>query len=83
MNELEMSYEEINAVEFGEEYYGFRWGSAVVERSGEYRMGKLKDGSRRMTKVISVIPDHAAAVEVHVSSSGKSVRVFRNGQELR
>ena len=57
--------------------YGFRWGSAVVERTSEYRMG-----TDRITKVIRVIPDQTDPIEIHVSSTGKSVRVFRKGKEL-
>ena len=64
-----------------EELYGFRWGAAVVERTDEYRMGKAKEG-RRMTKIFTIRPDKSQPIEIHVSSSGSSVRVFRDGREL-
>lgn len=66
----------IDPVEFGEDLYGFRWGPVVVERTAEYRMGKAKEG-RRMTKILTVYPDKGPPVELHVSSSGSSIRVFR------
>lgn len=59
------------------ELYGFRWGPAVVYRDHQYEMG-----SHRTTRVVKIQPDEGSELEVHISSTGKSIRVFRNGKEL-
>jgi hypothetical protein len=59
------------------ELYGFRWGPTVVFRERTYEMG-----SHRTTRVVVVQPDQGPPIEIHVSSTGKSVRVFREGREL-
>lgn len=60
------------------ELYGFRWGPAVVFRSSQYHMG-----SGRLTRVVEILSDEGLSVEIHVSSTGKSIRVFREGEELK
>lgn len=58
--------------------YGFKWGGAQVTRIAEGPKG---------TTVIGIgaagDPDWKHAIEVYVSRTGKSVRVFRKGVELK
>ena len=52
--------------------YGFRWGPLDVARLAEFQ------GSH----CIEVSSDFGS-VEVYVSKAGRSIRVFRNGKELK
>jgi hypothetical protein len=52
--------------------YGFKWGPALVERRMEFE-GRV---------CIGVITETGRRVDVYVSRTGRSVRVFENGQEL-
>lgn len=56
--------------------YGFQWGPATVERlavcergNGLYRVLQISTGRRRL--------------DVYISPTGRSVRVFSDGRELR
>lgn len=53
--------------------FGFTWGPAEVTRCCEL------PGDRR---VIQVRTDHKT-LDIYVSATGRSVRVFSNGRELR
>lgn len=54
--------------------FGFKFGP------GEYiRMAELGDGST----CVRVQPDAGKPVEIYVSPKGRSVRVFRDGKELK
>jgi hypothetical protein len=54
--------------------YGFRWGPMSVVRAAMF-------GQRR---VLSITTDGTNdRLSVYVSPTGRSVRVFRNGKELR
>jgi hypothetical protein len=52
--------------------YGFRWGQLDVVRHMEYRG----------VKNLGVETDHTS-VEIYVSKGGRSIRVFRDGKELK
>jgi hypothetical protein len=52
--------------------FGFQWGPALVERRME-RDGRICLGIRT---------DTGREIHVYVSRTGRSVRVFENGQEL-
>lgn len=52
--------------------YGFQWGPALVERRMAVE-GRV---------CVSVTTDTGRRVDVYVSRTGRSVRVFENGQEL-
>lgn len=52
--------------------FGFQWGPALVERRME-RDGRICLGIRT---------DTGREVHVYVSRTGRSIRVFENGQEL-
>lgn len=55
--------------------YGFRWGPMSVVRAATFA------GDRR---VLSITTDGSDdRLSVYVSPTGRSVRVFRNGKELR
>lgn len=56
--------------------FGFRWGPARVTRIATWRSGK------RETWVIGINSDHHA-VEVSVSRTGRSVRVWLDGKEMK
>lgn len=57
--------------------FGFRWGPLVVQRAAS--MVRATGECR----VLRLIPDHGPRLDVYVSPTGRSVRVFRDGQELR
>lgn len=61
-----------------EDRYGFRWGPLVVQRSAE--INRQDNGPHR---VLRLITDEGAGLDVYVSPTGRSVRVFRDGKELR
>lgn len=52
--------------------YGFRWGPLDVTRITEYR------GSH----ALEIATDHTS-VEVYVSKGGHSIRVYKNGKEMK
>ena len=54
------------------DYYGFKWGNMVVER-----WGIIRD-----TSVLGITVNKTR-LEVHVSPTGRSVRVWKNGKELK
>ena len=57
--------------------YGFRWGPMLVERATHLALRKGWENF-----VVSVKTDHHD-VEVYVSRTGRSVRVWRDGKELK
>lgn len=54
-----------------EQSYGFAWGPVVVRRLAHFTRG------RRESYVVSV-----NGLDIYVSRTGRSVRVFRDGREL-
>ena len=54
--------------------HGFVWGSLTVERTM-----RLPERGR----VVHVLGAGSAGVEVYVSNGGRSVRVFKDGRELK
>jgi hypothetical protein len=62
-------------VDYQDTSHGFIWGSLRVER-----IAALPDGSF-VVKVFSR-GRYDEGVEVRVSAKGRSVRVFRNGEEM-
>ena len=56
------------------ERFGFRFGAAVVYRCAELPEGRV---------VIGVKPDEGEELSIYVSRTGRSVRVFRGGVELK
>ena len=66
--------------------YGFRWGPLTVERCASIRRGK---GRSRVFKCYVGGPREPGepgkrreVLEIYVSDTGRSVRVFRGGKEL-
>jgi len=60
-----------------EHRYGFQWGQVNVERMADWPDGY---------KTLSIRPSggtHKQGIQIHVSPKGRSIRVFRNGEELR
>lgn len=62
--------------EHNEDRYGFRWGPVVISRWASFQR---PNGHCR---VLGIRPDRGPALEVYVSPTGRSVRVFRDGKEL-
>ena len=58
--------------------YGFVWGAAEVER-----MASLPGGSRVIAVYTEVGNKRKRRLEIYVSPTGRSVRVWRDGKELR
>jgi hypothetical protein len=56
--------------------YGFLWGPMNVSRLMTYRRGK------RENSVLGVFTEHHR-VEINVSRTGRSVRVWVDGKELK
>ncbi|MGW3992178.1 hypothetical protein ACWEF6_01695 [Amycolatopsis sp. NPDC004772] len=53
--------------------YGFQYGAGLWERLADFRG----------TTVVRLTPDHGSNLEIYVSPTGRSVRVFREGRELK
>jgi hypothetical protein len=54
--------------------HGFRFGAAEVRRSYSMDDGRV---------VVSVTPDQGQPLDIYISPTGRSVRVFRKGVELK
>jgi hypothetical protein len=59
----------------GETEFGFKWGPLEVARFGEFPRNK---GVERVVRVSTAY----GAVDVYVSPSGKSIRVYRGTHEM-
>jgi hypothetical protein len=70
--------------EDGDTRYGFQWGPVAVER-----LASIKDGRGERRRVLGIYigdsdnPHRKQALEIYVSPSGRSVRVWRDGKELK
>jgi hypothetical protein len=53
--------------------HGFAWGPVLVERVAEIRG----------TGVIRLTTETGAQLQIYVSRTGKSIRAFKDGKELR
>lgn len=53
--------------------YGFTWDQVTVERMAEY-------GDH---KCLRIKTEANSSIDIHVSPMGKSIRVFKNGKELK
>lgn len=60
-----------------EDRYGFRWGPLVVQRAAE--VNRQDNGPHRVLRLVS---DGGPALDIYVSPTGRSVRVFQDGVEL-
>ena len=63
--------------DFNEDDFGFRWGPITVQR---YAQLNDRNGPIR---VLGIESDKASTLHIYVSPTGRSVRVFRNGKELK
>lgn len=54
--------------------FGFRFGAAEVTRCCELPGGRV---------VVKVQPDRGEPLEIYISATGKSVRIFRAGREWK
>jgi hypothetical protein len=66
--------EDFKTVTIGETQYGFIWGGMIAERTAEFK------GTVCLT--LKGIQGNQA-VSVYVSKTGRSIRVFRNGKEMK
>lgn len=57
--------------------YGFKWGPLDV-----IRIAHFKPRADRECYVVQVSTDDGKAVDIYVSKTGRSLRVFRDGKEL-
>lgn len=55
------------------EQFGFRWGQLDVSRYFSLGTGQ---------KCLAVLTDHTS-IEVYVSPTGRSIRVFKDGKEMK
>jgi hypothetical protein len=63
--------------------YGFRWGLIKVERTGAIERRKGAGKHRTLTVIIGKpgeVPYHE--VDIHVSPTGRSVRIYLDHREL-
>lgn len=58
--------------------HGFTWGPMLVERWASFPRS-----SRGKTRVIGIRTPGGHVLNVYVSPTGRSVRVFRDGKELQ
>jgi hypothetical protein len=58
-----------------EERYGFRWGPLVVQRAA------ILPSRNGETHVVRITTATGKSINVYVSPTGRSVRVFSNGKE--
>jgi len=58
--------------------YGFTWGPATVERVTRI---ERPNGTYRILRVTTGCPSQA--LDIYISPTGRSVRVFRSGSELK
>lgn len=58
--------------------YGFTWGPATVMRIAHFKPRKDRE-----TYCIQVSTEAGVSVDIYVSRTGRSLRVFRNGEEMR
>jgi len=65
--------------ESGDSIYGFKWGQVVVERMASFMPRVGSPCSRKMLRVRT----DSTAVEIYVSPGGRSIRVFKDGKELK
>ncbi len=56
--------------------YGFAWGPVTVER-----IAAIERHNRGVYRILRVASDYTA-LEIHISPAGKTLRVFKNGEEL-
>jgi hypothetical protein len=56
--------------------YGFTWGPVEIQRTAEFEHG---NGTYRC---IGLMVDGKRVLDIYVSPTGRSVRVFRKGKEL-
>ena len=64
---------------YSETTYGFKWGAALVQR-----MTSLTDRKGVVNRVvIGITTDSGKHIDVYVSGSGRSLRVFSDGKEWK
>ncbi|MFC0626140.1 hypothetical protein [Kribbella deserti] len=57
---------------------GFCWGPLEVKR-----IARFNPRADRECYVVQVVTDTGQAVDIYVSKTGRSLRVFRGGKELK
>lgn len=60
--------------------FGFRWGQVLVERLASIHRRK---GDRCSWKIIRITPDTGKTVEVYISPTGRSIRIYKGHRELK
>jgi hypothetical protein len=58
--------------------YGFIWGPLEVTRMAHFRMGEKSEAY-----CVRVRTEAGKSIDVYVSRTGRSLRVFRDGEELK
>lgn len=58
--------------------FGFKWGPALVQRLTIFRSGEKSEA-----RIIQIKTDAGREIEVYVSKTGRSLRVWRDGKELK
>lgn len=68
----------------GDTQYGFKWGPVAVERLAEFPRSGGQCKVMGLYRVKGPTrADMEQVLEIYVSPTGRSVRVFRNGKELK
>ena len=62
--------------------FGVKWGPLEVERSTAIDMGPKNGGYTRIIRVTAGERHYDKDLEIRVSETGRSLRVFRAGKEL-
>ncbi len=57
--------------------FGFQWGPVEVQRISAV------ERTNGCYRVLRVAAEHGPALDLYISPSGRSIRVFRNGVELK
>ena len=62
--------------------FGVRWGPLEVERMTTIDKGPKNGGYTRVVRITAGERHNDKDLEIHVSETGRSLRVFRGGKEL-
>lgn len=60
--------------------FGFRWGQVLVERLASIH--RRKDDAHSW-KIIRITPDTGKTVEVYISPTGRSIRIYKGHKEMK
>jgi len=63
--------------------YGFTWGPVEVERMATFPVGDDRSRRNRVIGIYTTVKgERKRRLEIYVSPTGQSIRVWRDGEEL-